>query len=155
MAALPSLTVACTNNQCRHQGVARRVMLPQIVPGVLAIPDLLCAGCGNRPPVVEGGNNMPKITAHGGVTNAAEDTADISEGSEQPSPGTSSATSSKKDETSPLPSEPAQSRPARTTGNRSKKGQAGSSARGTDGGRTAATSASDEDEDGSGASDPA
>jgi hypothetical protein len=155
MTALPSLTVACTNSQCRHQGVARRIMLPQIAPGVLAVPDLRCAGCGNQPPIVEGGNNMPKISVHGGATNAAEDTADASEGSEQPSPGTSSSTSSKKDETSPQQSEPAPSRPARTTGNRSKRGPAGSSARGTDGGRTAATSASDEDEDGSGASDTA
>lgn len=154
MAALPSLTVACVNSQCRHQGVARRVMLPQIVPGVLAIPDLLCAGCGERPPVVEGGNNMPKISVHGGATNDAEDTADASEGSDQPSPGPSSSTSSKKDETSPQPSEPAPSRPARTTANRSKKAPAGSSVRGTGGGRTAATSASDEGDSG-GAGDTA
>jgi len=81
---------------------------------------------------IEEGADMPKITVHGGPSNAAADT----EGGEESSPGTSSSTSSEKEPSSTEQSEtPAPSR-ARGTGSRSKParteqdGTAGSTATG-------------------------
>lgn len=104
---------------------------------------------------------MPKITRHGGPSNAAlpeleyvpgEPLPEIpsSEGAkpldpvpgeEESSPGTSSATSSAKEQTSPEPSEKPLPKRAPRTGNRSKKDRTGSStARSTGGAQTAPTS---------------
>lgn len=142
LSPLASLTVACLpeNSGCRYGGVVRRVMLPQIVPGVVAMPDLRCAGCGRHMAAVkEGAQDMPKTTVHGGASNAAAETPE-----EESSPGTSSSTSPEKEPTSPETSESEAPSPARTTASRSKKARMGSSsAAGTAGGPTAATSDTD------------
>ena len=139
---LASLTVACLpeDSGCRYGGVTRRVMLPQIVPGVIDMPDLRCASCGAAMArIEEGAQDMPKITAHGGPTNAADQSTE-----EESSPGTSSSTSSEKEPNSPKTSEPAAPSPARTTANRSKKARTGSSSAGsTAGDQTAPTSDDD------------
>lgn len=141
---MPSLTVACVNEQCPAKGVERRVGLPQVVPGLLALPRLVCARCGFEPIRVTE-DIVPKITVHGGATNAAADAeaeAAQDEGGEQPSPAdTTSSTSSEKESSSPEPSEKQGPSRARTTGSRSKTGQTGtSSARSTGGGRETGTS---------------
>jgi hypothetical protein len=146
---LPSVTVACGNDVCRYAGRERRVYLRAAAPGVLELPRLVCAGCGYDmptvapwPPVTDSEDEaMAKITVHGGPSNAA---ADEPEEGEDVSAGTSSSTSSEKEPTSPEPSETPAPSPAPTTGSRSAKGRtAKRSARGTDGGQTEATSASD------------
>jgi hypothetical protein len=136
---LASLSVACLpGDGCRYQGVVRRVMLPQIVPGVIDMPHLVCAGCGAEMTHVEEGQHMPKITVHGGPS---IDGAEL-EGGEEPStqevPGTDSSTSSEKPQTSPQTNEPEDPSPARKTGSRSSKPRTGgSTARSTGGGPTA------------------
>lgn len=140
---LASLTVACLpgDSGCRYGGVTRRVMLPQIVPGVIDMPDLRCAGCGRHmaSTTTEGAEDMPKITVHGGASNAADETTE-----EESSPGTSSSTSPEKEPTSPGTSGSEAPSPARTTASRSKKARTASSAAGTAGGPTAPTSDNDE-----------
>jgi hypothetical protein len=89
-----------------------------------------CPQCGSvvrideRPRPKEEGNDMPKITVHGGPSNAA-----ASEGSEDVSAGTSSSTSSEKELSSTEPSEQPRPSRARGTANRSKQARkaAGSS----------------------------
>ncbi len=103
-----------------------------------------CPQCGSvvrvdeRPLPKEEGADMAKITVHGGATNAAAD----AETGEDVSAGTSSSTSSEKAENSPKQSGSEGPSRARTTGNRSGKDRTGkgSTARGTGGDRTAATS---------------
>lgn len=139
---LASLTVAClpADSGCRHGGVVRRVMLPQIVPGVIDMPDLRCAGCGAAMTrIEEGAQDMPKITVHGGATNAADQSTE-----EESSPGTSSSTSSEKEPNSPKTSEPAAPSPARTTANRSKKARTGSSSAGSTAGDPTAPTSDDD-----------
>lgn len=140
---VPALTVACTTTGCPHQGVVRRVVLTQVVPGVLAWPTLVCASCRAHLPTVTEENTMPKITVHGGPSDAHAD-----ERGEDVSPGTSSSTSSPTAERKSQSSEnssDASHQPAPTTGNRSKRARMGKpSARSTDGGQTAGTSAADE-----------
>ncbi|MFH9248232.1 hypothetical protein ACH4LK_22725 [Streptomyces lydicus] len=80
---------------------------------------------------------MPKVTVHGGPSNAAEETvvegangpelvpvteapAEDAEGSEESSPGSSSETSSEKEPNSGEPSAKQAPSPARRTGSRSK-----------------------------------
>ncbi|MFD7794326.1 hypothetical protein [Streptomyces sp. NPDC059759] len=148
-AVLPSVTVACANTGCRHEGLARRVLLRTAAQGVLELPHLVCAGCGYDmptvtpwPPVTEPEEEqMPKITVHGGASNAAdpeEQPADAEsvEGSEDVSAGSSSSTSSERDSSSPETSEQPSPSPARTTASRSKKVATGKapSAPSTDGG---------------------
>ena len=78
-AVLPSVTVACGNEACRYVGRERRVHLRTAAPGVVEVPRLACAGCGLDmptvtpwPPVTESEDEaMPKITVHGGASNAA------------------------------------------------------------------------------------
>lgn len=89
---------------------------------------------------------MPKITVHGGPSNAADEqpvsapaaesevTPEQVAGEEESSPGSSSETSSPKAESSPETSAPGPQKPARTTGSRSRKGRAGSSTAGSAGG---------------------
>lgn len=76
---LPSLDVACTNPECSVAGVRRRVMLRCPVPGVVEMPSSLrCAPCGyelwtsDQRGLMEE-ETMPKVTRHGGPTNAAAD----------------------------------------------------------------------------------
>jgi hypothetical protein len=106
-----------------------------------------CPECGStvrvnentQPP--EEGEDMAKITVHGGASDAL---ADEAEGGEDVSAGTSSSTSSEKDSSSPEQSEKQDPSPAPTTGSRSGKARTGkSSARGTGGGQTEATSETD------------
>jgi hypothetical protein len=145
---LASLTVACLPGRgCRYTGVQRRVMLPQIVPGVIDMPQLYCAGCGaalvritDEPtPQQDQEDSVPKTTVHTGPSNEVVDPlagdgeqpeqaqpADA-EGSEDVSPGTSSSTSSEKPPTSPQTTEVDPPQPARKTGSRSSKGRTGSS----------------------------
>ncbi|MFE2311668.1 hypothetical protein ACFXC8_00455 [Streptomyces sp. NPDC059441] len=91
----------------------------------------------------EEGEDMAKVTVHGGPSNAA---ADEQEGGEDVSAGNSSSTSSEKDSSSPETSDSASPSRARTTGSRSKKVATDkvSSARGTGGGQADGTSAADE-----------
>lgn len=146
---LPTVTVACGNDVCRYEGIARRVYLRTAAPGVLEVPPLICAGCGHAvptvtpwPPLTDSEDDpMAKITVHGGPSNAAADEPEEGEGV---SAGTSSSTSSAKEPSSPEPSETPGPSPAPTTGSRSRKGRtAKSSASGTGGGQTAATSETD------------
>jgi hypothetical protein len=144
---LASLTVAClpADSGCRYGGVVRRVMLPQIVPGVIDMPDLRCAGCGAAMATAEeGAQDMPKITVHGGPTNAATDTAEEEPSPTPEAPGTSSSTSSEKEPNSPKTSDSEAPSPARTTASRSKRARTGSSSvRSTAGDPTAPTSDDD------------
>lgn len=149
-AVLPSVTVACGNQACQYEGRQRRVHLRTAAPGVVEMPRLACAGCGHEmptvtpwPPVTESeDNNMPKITVHGGATNAA---VDEPEAGEDVSAGSSSSTSSEKEPTSPEPSEKQTPSTARGAGSRSKKAATAkaSSAASTDGAPAAGTSAAD------------
>ena len=102
-----------------------------------------CPQCGGRQYVEEGSEDMAKITVHGGASNAA---ADEPEAGEDVSAGTSSSTSSETPSPSTEPNETPPPSRARKTGSRSGKGRTGSStARGTDGGPTDGTSATDAD----------
>lgn len=114
---------------------------------------------------VEDGSQMAKITRNGGASDATlpdEAEADSApqpvteevpavepepvneEGGEGSSPGSSSETSTETPPTPPEPSEPPTLSPARKTGSRSRKAQTeSSSASGTGGGQTEATSALD------------
>lgn len=165
---LPTVTVACSNSSCAHDGKQRRVHLRTAAPGVLEMPVLVCAGCGFAmsrvapwPPLTGAEDIVPKITKLGGPSNrfadapetagavndtpaAAAPAPDEQQGGEQPSPGNSSSPSPASTQTSTEPSEKPRQRRARTTGSRSKKAQtAASSAHSTDGGRADATSAAD------------
>ncbi|MGW0587454.1 hypothetical protein [Streptosporangium sp. NPDC002607] len=79
----PFLDVACGNETCRAFANVRRVYLRQVALGVVEMPHLLlCVGCGLAMPALASWRdaaqdayeeeNMPKITRHGGPTNAAE-----------------------------------------------------------------------------------
>jgi hypothetical protein len=82
---------------------------------------------------------MAKVTVHGGASDAL---ADELEAGEDVSAGTSSSTSSGKDENSPKQSGSEGPSRARTTGSRSGRARTGSSsARGTDGGQETGSSA--------------
>jgi hypothetical protein len=84
----------------------------------------------------EEGDEMAKITVHGGPSNAAADS-----GGEDVSAGTSSSTSSEKEPTSPEQSDTPSPPPAPTTASRSGKGRtAKRTARGMAGGREAGMS---------------
>jgi len=149
---LPSVTVACGTGGCLYEGRERRVYLRATAPGVLELPRLVCAGCGYDmptvtpwPPVTDSEDDpMAKIRVHGGVSDANAEPEPEPEAGEDVSAGSSSSTSSEKEPTSPEPSETPDLSPAPTTGSRSAKGRtAKRTARGTDGGQTEATSASD------------
>jgi len=104
---------------------------------------------------------MPKITVHGGASIAGasvvggswsnEGDPDVwpepasEEGGEESSAGSSSSTSDETPSSRPEPSETPSPSPAPTTASRSKKAATakGRTARGTDGGQTEATSATD------------
>ena len=147
---LPSVTAACGTGGCLYEGRERRVYLRAAAPGVLELPRLVCAGCGYDmptvtpwPPVTDSEDDpMAKIRVHGGVSDANAEPEP--EAGEDVSAGSSSSTSSEKEPTSGEPSETPDPSPAPTTGSRSAKGRtAKRTARGTDGGQTEATSASD------------
>lgn len=144
---LASLTVAClpADSGCRFGGVVRRVMLPQIVPGVIDMPDLRCAGCGRQMTnVKEEAADMPKITVHGGPTNAADQSAEEESSPTPEAPGTSSSTSSEKEPSSPKTNDSEDPSPAPTTANRSKRARTGSSsAKSTAGDQATRTSDTD------------
>lgn len=142
---LPFLDVACINPVCPAAGVQRRMLLRCPVPGVVEMPHLLyCARCWQAMPAVGGSmeeENMPKITRHGGPTNAAAGPAEgaarlspeLSGEGEQPSVGNSSSTSSVKPEISGETTRPSPRKRARTTASRSKRGRtANSTASSTD-----------------------
>lgn len=124
----PMVTVECTtaHDGCRFAGGPRRVRLSLLAPGVVELPTLLCAGCGSTllitwpDPTAKEDDTMPKITVHGGSTDAAADTeapaADDAtsaapdtdtEGGEPSSPGNSSSTSTEKPSDTPETSKPA------------------------------------------------
>ena len=198
---LPMIGVACSTVGCRAAGKTQSVRLPPVGVNLVQIPAIACALCGHAVktvtpwpllPVREG-EDMPKITRHGGPSNAAEPVfnqhnhggnavqgvnvtqhapeakyeitplervgtgnpeyvegiAPESEGGEEPSPGSSSETSTAKPPTKPEPTKPARRKPARTTASRSKKDQTGSStAHGTGGDQTEPTSETGTDDDG-------
>lgn len=97
-----------------------------------------CPQCGSTERR-EDGEDMAKVTVHGGATNA-----DAPEGGEDVSAGSSSETSSDKESSKPQKSAAARPKPAPKTGSRSAKDQTdSSSAPGTDGDQTAATSDGD------------
>lgn len=150
--AVPQMRVACGTDGCRAQGKVATVRLPSVGVNLAAIPSVVCTLCGrftatvsDWPLKIEEEDDMPKITKHGGPSNVLADPADAPEPKEEvaSSPGSSSRTSSAKDEPSPK-TKPADSpKRARTTGSRSGKARtAGSTARGTGGGQTEATSES-------------
>lgn len=143
----PSVRVRCPGGDCPEYGVERVVPLRLAVPGVVERPQLRCAACDRVLETVQGDGEkgdegMPKVTVHGGASDATFD----DEGGEQSSPtpegaGTTSSTSSEKAPTSPETSGSGAPSRARTTGSRSGKGRTGSStARGTAGDQTAPTS---------------
>jgi hypothetical protein len=128
-----------------------------------------CPRCHNTEFHEDGAEPVAKISKHGGASDgtpppepdveADETAADTEpgaeeapaveaapepEGGEEPSPGSSSETSTEKPSTQPEPSEPPLPKRARKTASRSAQAPTGSSsARGTDGDQTEATSASD------------
>ena len=141
-----TVTVACTMTGCPHHGAQRLVLLRRAAISVAELPTLVCTGCGSQVSITWPGplaledNTMPKITAHGGATNAALD-AEPDEGGEQPSPGTNSSTSSEPPQTSPASKPTAPPKRARTTASRSKPDPTvSSSAPSTDGGQEDGTS---------------
>ncbi|MGP3917678.1 hypothetical protein [Nonomuraea sp. 10N515B] len=94
---LPVLDVACPRKGCRAEGTVRRVHLRVAALGVVEMPHLLlCACCGAAMPAlrswIDEETDMPKITRHGGPTNAAAErehqAAAPSEGIEVPADGT-------------------------------------------------------------------
>jgi hypothetical protein len=155
---LPYAEVSCGTSGCRASTTTRRVYLRRIAPGVVEMPGaLLCAACSMPMETLRSWKDdiMPKITRHGGATNAAEEPAPrrvssldvplsdarieklkqldkgghqikvIEEaGEEDPSPGSSSETSSPSTPTNSEPSETDPPKPARSAGNRSKRGRA-------------------------------
>lgn len=71
-----AVTVHCTAEYCEAYGKQRRVVLRRAVMGVVELPTLLCEVCGSHAAVRWPGEprkeeDMPKITVHGGPTNAA------------------------------------------------------------------------------------
>lgn len=84
---LPFVVVACTvePSACRGYGIARRVHLRGVGPGVVEWPSLICAHCGSALEVLRSWldkptenesdeeSGMPRITVHGGPSNAAVD----------------------------------------------------------------------------------
>ena len=161
---LPYLDMVCLTEDCRAREVVRRVHQRSAAPGVLELPVLACAVCGAVMWAVGGWpvparirENMPKITRHGGASNAAErehqldkptegvevpadgtlspeitgdgtgEALPLISGGDEPSPGNSSATSAEKPPTSPETSTADPPKPARTTASRSSKGRTGSS----------------------------
>lgn len=152
--AVPAVQVACRTDGCRARDRVRRVRLAAVDQHFVQAPGLLCAACGAAPEIVtpwplEKGDPVPKITKHGGPTNARANPPTPAEPEpskeEVPSsPGSSSSTSPAKPETSPKPKPPAPRKRARTTGSRSKAAQTGgSTARSTGGGRTDPSSEKD------------
>lgn len=134
---LPCVVVRCVRFACPAFDQRRRVVLVQVGPGVLHLPGvLLCALCGGEMERME--VTLPKITVHGGPSNAAADgppslaaEAAPSGGGEQPSPGSSSSTSAARPQTSPTTSGGEPPKRARTTGSRSGGGRRGSSTAGS------------------------
>jgi hypothetical protein len=164
---LPTITVTCATTGCLAEGVARRVMLRPAAVGLVEVPRLLCVACGTEPKVLrpwpQEGEDMAKITVHGGPSNAAElperepvpgeplpelpaeegaIQLDPAPGEEESSPGTTSSPSSEREPTKPAPSGQRRRSRARTTANRSKTDQTASpTAARTDGDQTEPTSA--------------
>jgi hypothetical protein len=136
-----AVTVHCPGQECPAYGVRSVVTHRLAAPGVVERPALHCTECDRALATVTGeeeDTDMAKITVHGGASNAA---ADEPEEGEDVSAGTSSSTSSEKESSSPEQSEKPDESPAPTTASRSGKGRTGkSTARGTDGGQTEATS---------------
>jgi hypothetical protein len=161
MTALPSITVQCPAvGRCLAAGRQQRVVLRQVVPGFLDVPQLQCMTCGRVPEIVHGWphgstpeeGDMAKVTVHGGPSNAAAD--DEQSAAAEPaaaeevesSPGTSSSTSSGKARKKPGPKPGSRQRRAPTTESPSEKDQtAASIARGTGGGQTEPTSETSSD----------
>lgn len=93
---LPFLDIACGTDTCRAFAVVRRVYLRQPLPGVIEMPLLVCACCGMAMGALDGSmteETMPKITRHGGATNAAAEREHLgtgvpTEGIEMPPDGT-------------------------------------------------------------------
>ena len=152
--AVPAVQVACRAAGCRACGQVRRVRLAAVDQYFVQAPVLLCAACGSPAEIVmpwplEREEPMPKITKHGGASNALADPpapAEPEPSKEEvaSSPGSSSQTSPEKPEPSPKAKPPAPRKRARTTGSRSKAAQTGSStARSTGGGQTEPTSQTD------------
>lgn len=162
---LPSIVVQCGNTGCAAFGRQARIVLRQAAPGFLEVPPtVLCRTCGYEAETVHGwpydptpeGNDMAKITVHGGPTNAAldaEQDAGAAENATAPapatddsegvasSPGTNSSTSSGKARKKPGPKPGSRQRRAPTTENPSATDQTDSStAPGTGGGQTEPTS---------------
>lgn len=99
-----------------------------------------CPQCGSTERREEG-EDMAKVTVHGGATNAD---APEPEGGEDVSAGSSSETPSEKESSKPQTSAAARPKPAPKTGSRSAKGRTDSSSvPGTDGDQTAASSDGD------------
>lgn len=78
----PWVWVECTPGPCRAAGVRRRVQLRQAALNVVELPTLLCAVCGSElsitwPAPEEEDTPMPKITVHGGATNAAAEAEQV------------------------------------------------------------------------------
>ncbi|MGH3585796.1 MAG: hypothetical protein ACRDQ0_05690 [Pseudonocardia sp.] len=157
---LPQMKVACLTEGCRAQGRVSTVRLPSVGINLVQIPQIACTLCGALVATVAGwslgaeeSNTMPKITKHGGPTNALADpparivgehgpeVVDPPEPEEESSPGSSSRTSSAKEPTSPETKPAAPRKRAQTTGSPSRKARTGSStASGTGGGQAAGTS---------------
>lgn len=75
MRRLPTfLQVTCTTAECVMSGTVRsiRLNIPQL--GLVELPNLYCSACGGQVPIPWPPEEepMPKITTHGGATNARE-----------------------------------------------------------------------------------
>lgn len=71
-----AVTVHCPAEPCEVYGKQRRIVLRRAVMGVVELPTLLCEVCGSQvavrwPGEVRKEQDMPKITVHGGPSNAS------------------------------------------------------------------------------------
>jgi DNA-directed RNA polymerase subunit RPC12/RpoP len=122
---MPSLTVCCANEVCPAEGVQRRVGLTQVVPGVLDLPRLVCARCGYELLKVTE-DIVPKITVHGGPSNAAAEPEPVpaNEAPEEQPTDAAPTEDGEQTEESPETADKAPQPRSRTSSSRSKKTRA-------------------------------
>jgi hypothetical protein len=75
------VSVSCTTDGCRAVGQSKRVPLRRVAMGVVELPTYVCEPCGHPlavrwPGELRKETDMPKITVHGGASNAAADPPD-------------------------------------------------------------------------------
>lgn len=95
---LPSFQVQCQTDGCRARGKTQTVRLQNVAINLVQRPDLLCSLCGAAPVTVrpwqapalsaEEGTDMPKVTRHGGPSNAGTPESGVTHTDQPPIGGT-------------------------------------------------------------------